>query len=314
MIPLKRYINSFFYYLLHPWRVVSIIKINKINRNLEQYNDEVLLKKKFKLFLGYNLDLNHPKSFNEKLQWLKLFDRKNIYTKMADKYEVRKVVAEAIGEKILIPIYGVYDSPDLIDFESLPDKFVIKCNHNSGKGMFICKDKQKMDKKQIISNIENGLLEDYYLINREWPYKDISKKIIIEQYIEDSKGGLADYKIWCFNGKAKILMYCKDRFKNLKIDFYSLSPFKKLPIKRERHPNSHDELMFNNSIQKMIEIAETLSNGSSFLRVDLYCVNNDIYFGELTFFPGAGFERFKPKKWDYIFGEMIKLPLQGAKQ
>ena len=166
-------------------------------------DDETFLKKQFYHAMGYELDLQHPKTFNEKLQWLKIHNRKPEYTMMVDKYAVRQYIADTIGEEYLIPLLGVWDDPEQIDFDALPQQFVLKCNHNSGLGMCICKDKSRLDFKKVKKELKKGLRQDYYLACREWPYKDVKRKIVCEQYMEDaSSQELLDYKFMCFNGKA----------------------------------------------------------------------------------------------------------------
>ena len=168
----------------------------------KKMSDEKYLKLKFYAIMGYKLDLDNPKTMNEKIQWLKLYYRKPEQTMMADKVAVRDYIAEVLGEEYLIPCLGVWESPDDIDFDALPEKFVLKCNHNSGLGMYVCKDKSKMDVEAVKEELRKGLEQDYYLVHREWPYKDVPRKILAEQFMEDGSGGLVDYKFLCFNGKC----------------------------------------------------------------------------------------------------------------
>lgn len=284
-----------------------------INRRSGRYNnwdDEKYLKKLFKAYMGYELDLENPKTFNEKLQWLKLYNRKPEYTTMVDKYKAREYVASLIGEEYLIPLLGVYDSPEEIDFDKLPDQFVLKCNHNSGLGVCICKDKSKLNIDKVKKKLQIGLNQDYYLSGREWPYKDVERKIICEKYMTDSRtlnNGLTDYKLMCFNGKVKCIFTCTDRFSKdgLKVTFFDTN-WEKLPF--ERHYKSADSVERPKNLKQMICFAEKLALNVPFLRVDFYEVNNKIYFGELTFFPGCGFEEFSSIDWDLKLGDMIKLP------
>ena len=194
--------------------------------NLGRYNtmpDEEYLRRMFKAVMGTELDLEHPVTFNEKLQWLKLYDRNPLYTTMVDKYEVKKYVADIIGEEYIIPTLGVWDDPDEIDFEKLPNQFVLKCNHNSGLGMCICKDKSKLNYDKVRADLRKGLAQDYYLLNREWPYKDVPRKIIAEKYLSDNlETELADYKVHNFSGIPQMILVCRDRFA-------SNVPFKKFP-------------------------------------------------------------------------------------
>ncbi len=281
-----------------------------INSELHFYDkmpDEKFLKKKFKAVMGKGLDLENPITFNEKLQWLKLYDRKPEYTMMADKYEVRKYIANRLGEEYLIPLIGVWDNPDDIDFDKLPDKFVLKCNHNSGLGMCICKDKSKLNIKKVKRKLKKGLKQDYYLTCREWPYKEIKRKIIAEKYMEDSTGELMDYKFMCFNGKVKCIFTCTERFDNdgLKVTFFDTN-WRKLNFKRH-YPTSEIDISKPENLDEMICFAEMLSKDINFLRVDFYNINGKIYFGELTFFPGSGYEEFTPESVDEELGNLINI-------
>ena len=185
--------------------------------------DQLFLKAAFRARFGRKLDLNNPKTFNEKLQWMKLYNRKPEYTMMVDKYKVRNYIAEQLGEEYLIPLLGVWDDPDEIDFDALPNQFVLKCNHNSGLGMCICKDKSKLDIQSVEEELRKGLAQDYYLTGREWPYKNVPRKIICEKYMTDeTEGDLKDYKFYCFNGKVKMLGIYSDRNKKCptKADYF----------------------------------------------------------------------------------------------
>ncbi|WP_306484185.1 ATP-grasp fold amidoligase family protein [Anaerococcus sp.] len=249
------------------------------------------------------MDFSDPKTFNEKLQWLKLYDRKPEYTKMVDKYKVREYISEKIGKEYLIPLLGVWDDPDDIDFDTLPNEFVLKCNHNSGLGMCICKDKNNLDIQKVKIELKKGLKEDYYLSGREWPYKNVPRKIICEEYLGENPN---DYKFFCFNGKVEYILVCSDRFESIKETFFDMNwnvaPFKRPNIEID------DKIKIPINFNKMIELSEFLSKDIPFLRVDFYEVDNKIYFGELTFFPASGFSGFEPEGWDYKLGELIELP------
>ena len=271
--------------------------------------DEKFLKLKYYALMGEKLNLQNPETFNEKLQWLKLYNRKPEYTVMVDKYLVREYIKEKIGEEYLIPLIGVWDDPEEIDFDALPDKFAMKCNHNSGLGMCICKDKSKLDIDSVKAELKKGLGQDYYLMHREWPYKDVPRKIIAEQYMEDpSTAELRDYKFFCFNGKVKYFKIDFDRFKDHRANYYE--PNGKILAFGEASflPDFERKIEMPSSLEKMIELAEILSANLPFLRVDFYEVNGKIYFGELTFFPSSGFEFFVPDGWDKTLGEWIELP------
>lgn len=271
-------------------------------------SDEQYLKLKYKNVFGRNLDLENPKTFNEKLQWLKLYNRKPEYTVMVDKYKVREYIAQMIGEEYLIPLLGVWDNPDEIDFDALPNQFVLKCNHNSGTGMCICKDKSNLDIEKVKKELRKGLKEDYYLKFREWPYKDVPRKIIAEKYMEDASGDLKDYKFYCFDGSMKFVMINSDRNtpKPTRADYFDRN-FNWLDF---TWGYSHAEVQPQKpeQFEKMVAIAEKLAAGLPHIRVDLYECNGQIYFGELTFFDGSGFDKIEPLEWDYKIGEYIVLP------
>ena len=201
--------------------------------------DERYLKLKYKNVFGRDLDLENPKTFNEKLQWLKLYNRKPEYTMMVDKYKVREYIAQTLREEYLIPLLGVWDDPDEIDFDALPDQFVLKCNHNSGLGMCICKDKSKLDIPKVKAELRKGLKQDYYLMGREWPYKDVPRKIIAEKYMVDDSncGELTDYKFFCFNGVPKFMYISNDNSENATTDFFDME-FNRLDM-RMKDPNSN---------------------------------------------------------------------------
>lgn len=276
----------------------------------DKLSDREYLEKKFYAMLGYSLDLSNPQTFNEKLQWLKLYDRKPEYTMMVDKYKVREYIKEKTGEEYLIPLLGVWDKAEDIDFDALPNQFVLKCNHNSGLGMYICKDRSKLTENQIKAirkNLAKGLQQDYYLTGREWPYKNVPRKIIAEKYMEDETGQLRDHKFYCFNGEPKIIMINSDReIGKTKADYFDMD-FNWIDLKwGYEHALVKPSKPIN--FEKMKELAAILSKDIPELRVDFYEVNNKIYFGELTFFDGSGFDKIEPKEWDEKLGEWITLP------
>lgn len=271
--------------------------------------DEDYLKRLFKASTGKPLNLENPQTFNEKMQWLKLHDRRPEYTMMVDKYLVRDYVKKTIGEQYLIPLLGVWDDPDEIDFNKLPNQFVLKCNHNSGYGMCICTDKSKLDIKKVKKELKKGLAQDYYLTGREWPYKNVPRKIVAEQYLSDGTGAsLDDYKVHNFNGRPEFILVCRDRFsKNgLREDFFDTN-WKHLKLKRPTHPNSEQGIDRPDRLDEILELSKALSQNIPFVRTDFYIVNNRAYFGEMTFFPASGLERFEPEEYDAIFGKMVQL-------
>lgn len=275
----------------------------------KRMNDETYLKKMFRARMGKELDLEHPKTFNEKLQWLKLNDRKQLYTKMVDKYEAKRYVADKIGDQYIIRNYGVWEHFDDIDFSALPRKFVLKCTHDSG-GIVICTDKCQFDKSAARKKLEGCLKNNYYWIGREWPYKNVRPRIIAEEFMaDDTNNELNDYKFMCFGGKVKASFVCSNRFSKagLNVTFYD-NDWKRLPFTRH-YPASTTEIDKPKKYEEMVELAERLSQGIPFLRVDFYEIKGKIYFGELTFFPGSGFEEFDPNQWDEILGEWIEIPV-----
>ncbi len=271
------------------------------------YPDKLFLKSLFPLLTGYKLNLENPKSFNEKLQWLKLYDRRPEYSIMVDKYEAKKYVAKIIGENHIIPTIGVYDSAEEIDFASLPKAFVLKCTHNSG-GVVVCKDKSTLDYKATISKLRKCLKTNYYYQFREWPYKTVKPRIIAEKYMEDNLSHeLVDYKFYCFNGVPKIVMVAQGRFSGEKVFAYFDINWNKLHLTWGAPPPKHYPSKPHN-YEEMLDIASRLSSGIPHVRVDLYCVNDVVLFGELTFFDGSGMQKINPIEWDYRMGDWIQLP------
>ena len=273
-------------------------------------DDETFLYRKYKACMGKELNLASPKTFNEKLQWLKLYDHKPEYTMMVDKYAVRKYIADTIGEEYLIPLLGVWDNPDDIDFDALPKQFVLKCNHNSGLGMCICKDKSKLDIEKVKAGLRKGLKQDYYLTCREWPYKNVKRRIIAEEYMSDEgKEELSDYKVLCFNGEAKLIEVHKGRFYgNHTADNYD-EFWNKTDIEQYDLPKSDDIMPKPAFLEEMLYLSKLLSKNLIHVRVDWYFTNNRLYFGELTFFDGSGYNQFCGDA-DEFLGSLIKLPIK----
>ncbi len=301
-------------YIINPKKIIYYLKEKRLHSSWgEKLDDETYLKRLFKLRMGYELNLEEPKTYNEKLQWLKLYDRKPIYTDMVDKYEAKKYVAAIIGEEYIIPTLGVWDKVEDIDFNSLPNQFVLKCTHDSG-GLVICRDKKNLDLDSVRAKLERSLKRDYFIYSREWPYKNVKHRIIAEQYMET--GGdtdLIDYKFYCFNGEPKFL-YISHGLSNhatARISYVSFD-WKKQPFKRNDYADFEELPPKPINFDKMIELSRKLSVGVAFLRVDFYEINGKIYFGELTFFPGAGLTKFDPSEWDEKLGEWIKLPQKKA--
>lgn len=289
----------------NPWRIFFYLSEHGV---LDRLSDEAYLRLLFRATMGQKLRLENPQTFNEKLQWLKLNNRKPEYTVMADKYLVRDYIAKTIGEEYLIPLLGVWERAEDIDFDALPNQFVLKCNHNSGLGMCICKDKSKLDVEKVRAELKQGLAQDYYLTAREWPYQDVPRRIICEKFMTDSGSELADYKIHNFNGEPRMILVCRDRFQasGLTEDFFDEN-WNHLSVKRPDHPNASVAIPRPAQLEEMLRLSRILSAGHSFLRTDFYTIGDRVYFGELTFFPAAGMGAFAPPEWDLTIGQWLKL-------
>ncbi len=295
------------------WYKVKIHLLWRLKKTgvLDYMSDESYLKFIFFCRMGKKLNLTNPQTFNEKLQWLKLYDRKPIYTTMVDKYEAKKYVADIIGEEYIIPTLGVWDRFDDIDFDMLPQQFVLKTTHDSG-GVVICIDKENFDVGKAKKKINASLKRDYYLSGREWPYKNVKPRIIAEKYMEDeSEYELKDYKVFNFNGKAKIIQVDFNRFvKHMKNLYSTQWDFINASINYPSQPEH--QIPKPEKLEEMLELAEKLSASISFLRTDFYSIGDKLYFGELTFFPGSGFMSFDPEELGLELGSYIQLPLRGG--
>ena len=292
-------------------KVIKLIKNPKkiiiylASKGIIKYDDEKYLKFVYKEKTGCDLDLKNPKTFNEKLQWLKLYDRNPQYTKMVDKYEVRKIIEEKIGKEYSIPCLGVYDSVNKIKFDKLPNQFVLKTTHDSGT-VIICKDKNTFDFKKAKKILKKRLKRKYFYLWREWPYKNVKPRIIVEKYMEDKDTSeLRDYKFYCFDGIPKLMFIVKDRGKEPKINFYNMD-FKKVEL-QQCYPNFDEKISKPKQFNEMKELCKILSKDIPHVRVDFYIINNRVYFGELTFFDSAGLDNFTPSKWNKILGDWIDL-------
>jgi hypothetical protein len=230
---------------------------------------------------------------------------------MVDKYDAKKYVENIIGEEHTIPTLAVYDKAEDVDFDALPNQFVLKCTHDSG-GIVICKDKSKLDRKAAINKLKKGLKQNFYWRSREWPYKNVKPRIIAEKYMSENDGELKDYKFFCFDGKPKYMFIASDRFNDgaeTKFDFYDMD-FNHLPF-TNGHPNSNKPVEKPRGFDEMKVLASKLSKWIPHVRVDFYDVNGNIYFGELTFFHWSGLTPFNPVEWDYRFGKEISLPIKN---
>jgi hypothetical protein len=302
MNKIKRIINNpywlFYYFLL-------ATKVSRITP------DKWYLKLQYRCFFNKKLNLINPKSFNEKLQWLKLYDRKPEYIKMVDKHEVKKYVTDIIGKEYIIPTLGIWDNFDDIDFDKLPMQFVLKCTHDSGSTI-ICRDKSKFNFNSAKNKISKFLLKNPYLPGREWVYKGVKPRIIAEKFMLNGDDPvLNDYKFFCFDGEPKCLFVGTDRHlgdKNVKFDFYD-SDFNHLDIV-QIHEQSGKQLKKPQSFEDMLSLSRLLSVNIPHVRVDFYEIDNKPYFGELTFFHHGGTVPFKTEEWDYKLGSMLELPLK----
>lgn len=274
----------------------------------KKMDNESYLKKVYNARLGKTLCLDDPKTFNEKLQWLKLNDRDPKYTKMVDKAAVKTVVSDLIGEKYIIKTLGVYERFEEIDFDELPGRFVLKCTHDSG-GLYICNGSAPFDKRKAKRIINHYLRRDYYSQWREWPYKDVPKRIIAEEYIDSGGNDLTDYKIHCFNGEPKLILVCSDRFSEsgLTEDFYS-EKWERLELKRPGVPRAKKAAERPAQLEEMLGLARVLSKDIPFVRIDFYIVNGSVLFSEFTLYPASGLTAFEPDEWDEKLGELLELP------
>ena len=269
------------------------------------FNDEAYLKIIFRMYNNYKLDLENPQTFNQKMQWLKLYAHRPVYTTMADKYSVKRYVTDLIGEQYVVPCLGVWDNADDIDFDKLPNQFVLKCTHNSGNGRCICKDKASLNLDSVKKNIAKGLEEDYFAPGRDKQYRDIPRKIIADMYLDDHTGNeLRDYKFWCFNGNPRY-MYYTNKGDTVYENFFDMD-YNPVPIDHG-FPRLLPEAEKPEEFELMKELAAKLSKGIPFVRVDFFDVNHHIYFGEFTFFDWGGFQPFGGN-WDYELGKLIELP------
>ena len=306
-----RYMQSILYYMCNPLYLVKslVVKFNWL------FTDAMYLKIRYYLYFRKRLNLKSPKTFTEKIQWLKLYNRKPEYTIMVDKQAVKDFVKSKVGEEYIIPTLGVWNKPEEIEWDLLPNQFVLKTTHGGGgNGVVICKNKKTFNKQVAIDRLNKSLRSDIYSTLREWPYKNVTKRIIAEKYMVSKKdknllSSLSDYKFFCFNGRPKYCQVIRDRYSKETIDFYDmkwehqdfvgLNPIAKFGLAPVARPNN---------LEKMIFICQELSKSTPFIRVDLYIVDDSIYFGELTFFPASGFGVFSPEEWNLKLGEMIKLP------
>lgn len=272
--------------------------------------EELYLKWLFRIKMGKKLNLKSPRTFNEKLQWLKLYDRKPEYTGLVDKAEVKDIVGRLIGTEYIIPTIAEWDTVESIDTDNLPDSFVLKTTHGGGNGgVVICQSKQNFNKQKACEKLARSMQTDIYRRMREWPYKNIKKKIIAESFIQQKDGGLDDYKFFCFDGNVDCVMVCIDRQKGEPKFYFFDKDWNLLRLNiRGKEASADFTLPKPEGIEKMFELASKLSVGRPFSRVDLYNVAGRIYFGEITFFPDSGFDRNILEETDIRWGNMLNLP------
>lgn len=302
----------------------AIIKNRKIiARSAEKYilnhisrviNDETYLKLLFKIECGKTLNLKEPITFNEKLQWLKLHDRKEIYTKLVDKAEVKYYIADLMGEQYIIPTIGIWDEFDDINFDKLPNQFVLKCTHDSG-GLIVCTDKSKLNIDNARLKINKCLKRNYFYFGREWPYKNVKPRIIAEKYMYDREqiDGINDYKLFLFSGKVFCVQVDYDRFFDHHRNFYD-TEWNYLPFTTCYPTDPQREIKKPECLEEMISFAEKLSDSignPAHVRIDMYIIEGKLFFGEVTFYHGSGCEKFMPEEWDKILGDQIVIEMEN---
>ena len=299
---IAKYLIQLFLYIKRP---LSCFDTWAAKGRLKWLPDRWYLSLMFRSKMGYWMNWKNPKTFNEKIQWFKLHDRNPLYTNLVDKYEVRKYIAEKLGKEHLVPLLGVWDNPDSINFETMPRQFVLKCTHDSAS-VIICKDKAKFDIANAKKKLRNHISINYYYPSREWPYKNIKPRIIAESFLYDGTDDLKDYKFFCFNGEVKYIQVDYNRFTDHRRNIYdaqwNLQDF------AIQYPSDKTSIIPPpKKLEEMKKIAQILSQGIPHVRIDLYNIRGKIFFGECTFFHGASFEKFSPTEWDLKFGSLLKI-------
>lgn len=289
-------------------KILSVIKrpqlvfIKIFKCRLRILSDEIYLRLMYRLHTGKKPDISDPKTYTEKLQWLKLNDRNPVYNKYADKYAVRSHIAQTIGEQYLIPLIGVFDSAEDIKWDLLPDKFVLKCTHGSGMNI-ICTDKSRLDIKASAARLKKWMKQNFYWPGREWPYKNVKPRIICEEFLSSNGNIPEDYKVMCFHGKAKLIQVHLNRFGDKHTCDYYDTDWNKTDIADE--PNSDIVLAKPKLLDKMIELSEILSKNICHVRIDWYIVGDKLFFGEITLYDGSGFNRYYKIEDDLLMGSWI---------
>lgn len=315
MKSLKLITKDFFPFLFMQFRKLKILfnpplLFHKLRIKCSRlYADRVTIEELWNRCMDYELNLDNPRTFNEKMQWLKLYFRDPLYTILADKYESKKWISSNIGQQYVVPILGVFRTFDEINFDELPNQFVLKCNHDCGS-VIVCKDKSKFDIFKAKQKLEKHLSMDFFLPYREWCYKDIPRRIICEQYMQnEGNAELTDYKFFCFNGIPKFLYvsYGLSHWEKAFINYMNLD-WTPAPFHRPDFPAFKEIPPKPSKFDEMLEISKEISALFPFVRVDFYQINDQIYISELTFYPGAGLDKFIPEIWDTKIGDMLILP------
>ena len=304
--------NKILFFIRNP-RNIGLGLLNHFGRFL---SDKTYVSCQYYLCMGKRLNLKKPVTYNEKLNWIKLYNHNPLYTILVDKYEVKKWIKEKIGEEYVIPTIGIWNKAEEIDWDNLPNQFVLKTTHGGGgDGVIVCKDKTKADKAKIMKIISKSLKTNPYIRSREWPYKNVIPRIIAEQYMEDAKTHeLRDYKFFAFNGEVKAMFIASDRQKkgeDVKFDYFD-ADFNHLDL-IQHHPMSGKKIEKPATFDKMKELASILSRGIPEVRCDFYEVNEKVYFGEMTFVHHGGITPFHPEAFDYEWGTWIHLPIENKK-
>ena len=281
-----------------------------VKKSLKFLPDRIYVKLYYRMRVGRKLDVNNPKTLNEKLQWLKFNYRFPLQSAVSDRLLVREYVKQKIGEQYLIPLLGKWKKYEDIDFNQLPNKFVLKCNHDSG-GLVVCTDKDKLNYSIAKNKIEKSLNSNFFYIGREHQYRNIKPMILCEKFISDNGKVPMDYKIYCFNGEPDVILVCKDRFAGnthrAKYYFYD-HKWKFIPLNKGDDNISNPEIPCPKNLDEMIEIAKELSKDFIFSRIDLYNIDGKIYFGEITLSPNSGFDADITRKTDIMFGKKLEIP------
>ena len=299
--------NKIIYFLTHP----HFFLIGILEKWCGWIPDKAYLRMYYLLHNGEWLHLEHPVSFNEKIQWLKIYDRKPLYTVLVDKVEVKKYVKNIIGEKYIIPTLGVWNSTDDIDYDSLPQKFVLKTTHDGGGGGVIVCDKRALNKEEVKQKLEKSLRHDIYKTLREWPYKNVVRRIMAEEYIEQydaSSKELIDYKFFCFNGEPKFCQVKTHQDSTICTDLFDMN-WNLLPFTgiNPNHKNAQNTPRKPENLDQMIPLVRKLAVFSSFERIDFYNVAGKLFFGEITFYPNSGMGAFSPREYDAIVGNILNI-------